>query len=88
MQVAKKKHRDNGYYYVRDWSFNSFEFQALPVGQRFEIMDMVLAENAHLIMPGERYEYSFIVGEGDKWVFKTKEKFRDIIRKYKIYQEE
>lgn len=86
--VAKKKHRDDGFNEVRDWVFNSWQFNELPVEQREVIMNLVNAENSHLIMPGDKYNYSFSVGDGDKSVFKTKEQFSNIIHKHKIYHEE
>jgi hypothetical protein len=86
--IAKKKHRDDGFNEVRDWVFNSWQFNELPVDQRTIIMEMVNAPNAHLIMPGDRYNYSFSVGDGEKSVFKSKERFSNIIHKFKLYHED
>lgn len=86
--VARKKHKDDGFHEVRDWMHNSWQFNALPVDERVVIMNMVNAPDAHLILPGDKYNYSFSVGDGEKSVFKTKERFSNIIHKYKIYHED
>jgi hypothetical protein len=88
IHVAKKEHRDNGFNEVRDWVHNSWQFEQLPKDQQEIILSLVHAPDAHLILPGERYEYSFTVGDGDKWIFKTKERFAQIINKFKIYHED
>lgn len=86
--TARKKHRDDGFNEVRSWMHNSWQFNELPAQIREEIIGLVHAPDAHLIMPGDRYNYTFSVGEGNKSVFKTKEHFSDIINKFKIYPED
>ncbi len=85
---ARKKHKDDGFHIVRGWVHNSWEFEKLPVEQQIIIVDLVNAPDAHIIFPGDRYEYSFNVGDGDKRIFKTKERFANIMSKFKIHEEE
>lgn len=52
IHIAKKMHKDNGFDEVRDWVFNSWQFNSLPVEERSAILSLVNAPDAHLILPG------------------------------------
>jgi hypothetical protein len=80
--IARKKHNDDGFHAVRDWVFNSWQFNELPVDQRSVIMDMVNASDAHLLFTSSNYIMKIKINPDGAFPELTKGEIREAALKH------